>query len=246
MRVPSFVLLVLHLLVQRFRDRRLTKCLRIDLDQEEVELFRVDMKAVAETVVIAGWETSRTQDTRKARWFRMRFDRQSAPWMFRRGEPFRLSQSLELLAALVALMIFVPREGPRRHGRARMRGTTDNKANRYVAKKLLTTKWPGLGVLCELTEQLERRNMVLQLDHVPRLQNEEADALTNDVVAAFTPGLELKVVPEDLEFAVLHDLLETGEQYYAEEYEAIKRQASEGCEAEKAPKKRPLRQRDPW
>ena len=141
--VPAFILTVLHLLLARFRSKRMIPCLRISLDVAEVELFRVDMKAEAEIVRIAGWETAVTTNPGEARWFRVTFDRKAAPWMFRRGEPFRLSQSLELLAALIALMIFVPAgrlpQARHRRGRIRMRvfGCRQRKLTRSYAASVI-------------------------------------------------------------------------------------------------------------
>ena len=49
----------------------------------------------------------------------------------------------------------------------------------YLMGKLLTAKYP-LGVdLIELATQLSRRAAILRADWILRLQNEEADALTD-------------------------------------------------------------------
>ncbi len=88
--------------------------------------------------------------------------------------------------------------------------------------------WGALGFLKEIAEQLEVRDMAMSLDHVPMLQNEEADALTNNFTGHFTPGLEIAVDVSKLGFMVLHDLLEAGEIYYGEEFELAKLEAQAG------------------
>ena len=51
----------------------------------------------------------------------------------------------------------------------------------------MTTKFPMLVILGELAAQLRALNAELSLEWVPRLQNEEADALTNGDFSAFRP-----------------------------------------------------------
>ena len=58
-------------------------------------------------------------------------------------------------------------------------GLTDNNGNRYAVTKMLTTKWPLLVFLAELSLQLEHRCILLEVNWVPREQNTEADAITN-------------------------------------------------------------------
>ena len=45
--------------------------------------------------------------------------------------------------------------------------------------KMTTTKFPLGAILMELAHQLSNRRAVLRAQWLPRLQNEEADALTN-------------------------------------------------------------------
>ena len=51
---------------------------------------------------------------------------------------------------------------------------------------------------------------------MPRLENEEADALTNSDFRHFSAALRVKVDIENLPFGVLPKLLEHGEDYVAE------------------------------
>ena len=61
----------------------------------------------------------------------------------------------------------------------------------------------------ELAHQCRIRRMVLRAHWLPRLENEEADALTNFEFRHF-------VRLEDLKFVVLNDLFEEGERYITE------------------------------
>ena len=56
---------------------------------------------------------------------------------------------------------------------------TDNQGYSYLLDKLLTTKYPLGVVLMELAVQVGLRKATIRANWIPRLQNEEADALTN-------------------------------------------------------------------
>ena len=57
----------------------------------------------------------------------------------------------------------------------------------------MATRYPPGLILIELSFQLAVRRMALRADWVPRLQNEEADALTNGDTRHFSEDLEVKV-----------------------------------------------------
>jgi hypothetical protein len=63
-------------------------------------------------VRLGGWRPVRDEDgtLRKdlSPWFAMELDEQSAPWVYWRGLPFKVIGALELLASLVALLLFGP------------------------------------------------------------------------------------------------------------------------------------------
>ena len=92
----------------------------------------------------------------------------------------------------------------------------------------------------------------MRADWVPRLQNEEADALTNSDYRHFDPALRVPVVLEELKFVLLTPLLESGEAYRAEvEAARAEEKARLATPAGKArfSRKRAadsVRERDPW
>ena len=59
---------------------------------------------------------------------------------------------------------------------------TDNQGNHFLLDKLMTTKFPLGVVLMELACQLSLRRACLHARWIPRLENEEADALTNEAL----------------------------------------------------------------
>ena len=87
--------------------------------------------------------------------------------------------------------------------------------------------------------------MVLRARWLPRLQNEEADALSNFEFDAFDPKLRIDAELENLPFVLLNDLFQVGDQYIAE-LDAVKKAKTVGQEAIKIKKGLSLRERDPW
>ena len=93
---------------------------------------------------------------------------------------------------------------------------TDNQGNSHLLDWMMTTKYPLGVVLMELAHQMRIRRLVLRAHWLPRLENEEADALTNLDFRHFTPELRIPVDLDTLEFGVLRGLFEHGESYLAE------------------------------
>ena len=129
---------------------------------------------------------------------------------------------------------------------------TDNQGNSYLLDKLMTTKFPLGVVLMELACQLGLRRACLHARWIPRLQNEEADALTNGEFEHFDPNLRIPVDLDKLDFIVMNELFEEGENYVKElaelkeaEKEKKRKSAAEGSErrVKKGPK---LRETQPW
>ena len=77
-------------------------------------------------------------------------------------------------------------------------------------EKVMTSKFPLNIVLMELSEQLEKRNLWLQLDWIKRDTNVEADALTNEQFHDFDPKLRIPVEIGKLRFVLLNDYMKDG------------------------------------
>ena len=118
--------------------------------------------------------------------------------------------------------------------------------------KLMTTKFPLGVVLMELACQLGIRRACMHARWIPRLQNEEADALTNGDFRHFDSKLRIAVDLDKLGFLVMTDLFREGEEYVKDlaelkKAEAPKKRASDGEGSKRKVKKGPtLRERDPW
>ena len=82
--------------------------------------------------------------------------------------------------------------------------------------RLMTSKFPMVVVLAELAAQLKKRSLKLDLQWVPRDQNEEADALTNGDFSSFDPGRRINLKVADLKFEVLEDYMGAAAALYQE------------------------------
>ena len=120
-----------------------------------MERFRSDAKAEGKGIVIGGWEVHRADGTRaethEARWFKVELNRISAPWAYRRGEPFRAIAALELLGSLLCIKVLMREDeattgtAARAIGRISVGASTDNQGNRFILKRLIT-KNPIVGI----------------------------------------------------------------------------------------------------
>ena len=221
----------------------------------EGDCFRVDAKAAGETVVIGGWESFGGVATKQARWFSVELSRKTAPWAYLRGDPFRAIASLELLAVLVAVMVLV-KDAPWRNGRRRvvLPAYTDNLSNMHVLKKFGSSRYPLSIVAMELACQLQRANAELDLAWVPRNQNEEADALTNQRFEEFSEENRVAVDFESLDFVLLKDLMQKAGELDSElklhktskeAKQSSKREAAESLEGGKR-RRGEMKWKDPW
>ena len=253
--LPAMLLLILDFIASQLQSCRAIGCREPAKDAGEI--FRLDAKAAGNDVAIGGWLSAGGVSTKEAPWFAVALTKANAPWAFHRGEPFRVVASLELLGALVSVMTLLPEADWARpadsSGIVTIGCATDNQGNSFLMDKLLTTKFPLGLILIELSYQLARRRMALRAEWVPRLQNEEADALTNGEYHAFDPDRRVEVRLEDLNFGVLNELLATGESYVEEvekakaEARADRAQGQSRAPAMKARKKGSgLRETQPW
>jgi hypothetical protein len=217
------------------------------------EHFRADAKAEGEDVRIGGWECLDAENVGAARWFSEVITRENAPWVFEAGEPFRTIATLELLATLCCLVAF-PRlseqalpEEPR--ALLTLGGSTDNLGNKFVVAKLQTTKYPLVCVLMEIAAMLHQAGEGLDLQWVPRLQNVEADQLTNNDFRGFDPVKRVRVDIAKHPWLVLNGMLMQGRSLYSViregRIESCKRKLEKVSESFVRSHKS-FRERDPW
>ena len=252
--LPPMILLIMRFIITEVQRERMARCPSKALDLGEV--FRLDAKAEGENVAIGGWRCAGAATTKEARWFAVKLNRRNAPWAFSRGEAFRTIASLELLGVLVGVMVLMPevKTSSECLGTVSLTCGTDNQGNMFLMDKLLTTKYPLGVVLMELASQLGRRGATLRADWIPRLQNEEADALTNWDFRHFNPANMIDVDLGALKFNIMNELFATGDAYLAEleglraKGKAASAATSSSAPFEKRRKKKgsSLKDREPW
>ena len=107
----------------------------------------------------------------------------------------------------------------------------------------------------QLAHEMKKRRMLLRARWVPRLQNQEADDLTNDEVRHFVTKRRIDVDVEKLGFSLMGDLFKAGDAYTSEletVRNAMKLKAElktardVSSEKQDAKRRRPLRESDPW
>jgi hypothetical protein len=179
-----------------------------DFSGAQIEWFRSDAKAEGGRAWVGGWEFSGGQALANARWFSFEVLREEWPWVFaKEGDPQRVIAALELLGTLLCIILFDPEGLVSGKASCVLTGSTDNKGNSYIVKKLASTKWPITALLLELSEQLRRRRAILDLQWLPRDSNSEADALTNLNFEGFTPDKRIEVKSADIKWAILPDIM---------------------------------------
>ncbi len=110
-----------------------------------------------------------------------------------------------------------------------------------VQDKLKTTRFPSPLILMEVAEQLHARRAAARLRWIPRLENEEADALTNEEFGASDIARRIEVVVTDLPFLVLPSLLQE-RKAFGGQFEELR--AGKKARA-RSPAREPLRVREP-
>ena len=238
--LPKAIILIFKLLAKALQgEGRLVSISRHVTTPKE--LFGTDARAEGEEIWIGGWALD-DADTRRCRWFSERLSHSNAPWLYAAGEAYRKIAALELVATLAAVVVFGIPKGAT--GTFRCSAATDNQGNSRVVARLLTTKFPLNAFLMELAAQLQCRGAELDLYWLPRLQNIEADELTNSICHRFAEGNRLRFQLAEFKGLVLGSMLEEGMSLYQDI--ATCRAAKKARQSSKLPKSQALRARDPW
>jgi hypothetical protein len=184
------------------------------IEHAQTEWFRTDAKAQDGRCFIGGWELDHTGSTDNARWYAMEIRESEAPWVFAKKDPQRVIAALELLATLVAIVLFDPEEKVGGLRGCTITASTDNKGNSYIISKLSSTKWPITALLIETSEQLRCRSAILNLQWLRRENNSEADALTNQDFKLFKPELRIGGLFSDIKWKRLDSIIQVSQQLY--------------------------------
>ena len=219
--IPIAIRLVLHWIRKRLQgDGGRLQVIHSESQKAALgDWFRTDARVAENRAYIGGWELldsrGRSRTTNTSRWFAAEISPAEAPWIWaKKGDAQRVIAALELLASLLAIMLF---DKDRTRGGATtcaITGSTDNRGNSYIVRRMLSTKWPIMPLLIELSEQLRVREAELHLHWIPREDNQEADDLSNLSFKDFNPGNRVHFTLEELPWIVFHDLIKvTGEMY---------------------------------
>ena len=210
-------------------------------------VFRADAKAEGQVVVLGGWECRDGCHPSAARWFQVELTRKTAPWAFGRGEPFRVIAALELFASLLSLMAFGGELGDDAGGVVQLTGMTDNAGNVSALARLMSSKFPLVVIMTEMAAQMRLRRLELDLAWIPRNQNEEADAITNDRLELFDPHRRIPIDLPNMNFIILDEMMRVADHLYAEVRRRRATRPAPTPPTENARgRKRPLHERDPW
>ena len=248
--LPAFVRAAMLWLRERLRERRVQPCRR-QITRSEGS-FRVDAKADSQGVAIGGWAPARGTDghidVAASKWFAATLTPANSPWAFVKGEAYKVIAALELLATVVALMVFDPRAGPGELHRDQIcvSGHTDSQVSSQVLGKGFTTSFPLCLISMEAAAQLEARSMNLQLRWIPREENEHADALANLRFGSFSPDNRIPVDVRSLPFLVLPRLQSQAVEFYGDGQSVSRRRAAASGASRRARKSARLRDTDPW
>ena len=256
-RVMTETPLGLKVIAKFLRDKVKSDLLRADArlfhegdpPAREFPDFRADARAEGEEVVIGGWLSQGGRSTQDAPWFSIRVTRKAFPWIWSRGEPGRNIAALELLATLFCIVLFA---GSFKGTQIAITGLTDNRGNSLALLKFMTTKFPLSAVLMELAAWVQEVSggQGLSLLWVPRLQNEEADALSNEHFDGFDMAKRIVVDPAEVQWKVLPSMVVYGTDLLARSEELKARKATMPEETDRGNKRRKaghrLRDSDPW
>ena len=250
--LPWGVKFILHWIAQRLKEDGRVMIVP-ELPIAGRELFRSDAKAENGRAFVGGWDLSKSQNPKEAKWWYLEVLETDFPWAFAKAnDPNRVIATLELLGTLISIMLFDYSEETLKKSRCTITGETDNQGISLAMRKFMSTKWPLSGLLIELSEQLRQRNIELHLDWLPREKNCEADAITNQDFTSFSAELRIHFDPTDLRWIVLERAMGWAKQIYDDsESRKQKRKAGKFVSAKIWKRRRTsaaerLRSNDPW
>jgi hypothetical protein len=170
--------------------------------------FKADARADGDEVVVGGFMLLPGAALSDCPWFSYRINRENSPWAFcKADQAYRTIAALELFATLLCCILFVPVSAPQQISKLYFSGATDNQGNEAIVIKNMSSKFPVYLILLELTEQLQVRNLVLDLVWQTRELNIAADNLSNENFSQFTESLRINTPIQDLKWLIFPTLL---------------------------------------
>ena len=250
--VPAYVSFFLNYLAKQIEECRHSSC-----SEELLSSFvvpRVDAQASVSRTGIGGWLPhvlpDGTIDVWTSQWFSLEIKEKDFPWVFEKsGKPALIISTLEALAVLVSLKIFVSKGSHEHRSRVQVAPTwTDNRGNGSALNKLMTTKFPSSALLMEMAAYLKKNSIRASVQWAPRTANREADALANGRTEDFAPEYEQRLDPTAMDWILLEQALDMGraaEKQY-QEFKSSGRRTGRGVKAKRRRPEERLRNVDPW
>ena len=243
LRLPAMLRAILLFLARRFKEGgQLQEAppLKADEESEEEMLFFTDARATEDGAWIDGYKQD--QSGKILAWFSEEITADWAGWLKLRKDPKRLIASLELLATLVAVKLWMPCNPKGSSAKCWVRGKTDNLGNSYAVAKWMSTKFPLTVLVMELSESLRLGNCCLTLDWLRRDKNQLADDLPNMKFDSFDLNQRVLWKPFEQSWHVLSDFLVHANEFHEE----MRKRKSEATPIE--PKKKKARKGGlgPW
>lgn len=174
----------------------------------------MDAKATDDDAWIGGW-LEESEDPKKCEWFSEKVPSWMAPWLKIKGRnPKRVIAALEMLATLVAVKLWLKKAGGDVNVRAE--AFTDNRGNEFIVQRGMTTKFPLVLLVIEMSETLRSEDATAGLTWIKREENQLADDLTNEEFGKFDEKKRVIVTEEKCKWVVLGELLPESEELYRE------------------------------
>ena len=248
-KLPLYVLMVLVWIRSRIERRHTCPCRERRLPLSGA--LRVDARAVGSVIGIGGWapvvREDGSVDKAASPWFMLELKKETAPWAYEKGEPYRSIMALELFATTVAVALLGPKllAGRPAQGQVVLPSLADNLGSTHVISKGTSSKYPLCIVAMELAARLDAYAARLEACWVPRELNAEADALSNFNDAGFAPGMRVGSASAScIPLVVIPNMMAAAQEFFtgadgARETLPLPRPA-------KRRKRVKLSERDPW
>ena len=204
MRLPAMLRAILLFLGERFHEggqMQEAPPLASETEKAEDVLFFTDARATETGAWVGGYKQS--NNGKIMEWFSEEVSSDWADWLKLKKDPKRLIASLELLATLIAVKLWMPSGTKGLKARCLIRGKTDNLGNAYAVSKWMSTKFPLTVLVMELSESLRLGNSFLALDWLRRDKNQLADDLSNMDFKHFDLRARVRWLPDQQEWQVL-------------------------------------------
>ena len=172
LRIPAMLRAILLFLATRFEEGGqlqepppLTDEKRVGKDL----VFFTDAKATEQGAWIGGYKPD--DDGRILEWFSEEVPKEWATWMTLKKDPKRVIATLELLASLVAVKLWMQESRGPIKATCWLKGMTDNLGNTFAVSKWMSTKFPFTIFVIELSESLRKGSCQLSLEWLRRSES---------------------------------------------------------------------------